>query len=120
MKCFLNTAFCATRLPPAGWSFRETDTELRTEVQDKAIVRPYETRARSSVRYASTRAARPDPHKRTCICLSGPPTMDNSTRADVLSNELLNGVAEMVDWTREVDVRLAEIAQTPKRRDALQ
>ena len=32
-----------TRLPPAGWSFRETDTELRTEVQDKAIVRPYET-----------------------------------------------------------------------------
>ena len=63
----MKTLYTQTRLPPAGWSFRETDTELRTEVQDKAIVRPYETGARSSVRYASTRAARPDPHKRIYI-----------------------------------------------------
>ena len=61
-----------TRLPTAGWSFRETDTELGTEVQDKAIVRPYETGARYSVMYVSTRAARPDPHKRTYICMPGP------------------------------------------------
>ena len=45
--------------------------------------------------------------------------MNISTRVDVLLNELLNGVAEMVDWTREVDIRLAVIARMLKRRDAL-
>ena len=45
--------------------------------------------------------------------------MDNSTSVDVLSNELLNRVTDIVDWTREVDIHLARIAWTPKRRDTL-
>ena len=42
--------------------------------------------------------------------------MDNSIRADVLSNELLNEVAEMVGWTREVDTfgRDRVDAETPR------
>ena len=42
--------------------------------------------------------------------------MDSSTRVNVLSNELLNEVAEMVDWTREVDTfgRDRVDAETPR------